>query len=452
MPDAHRPSEHEFAAWWHQHGAALRLQTTTGDAVEVVYRGDWSHGTGPDFANAMVLFRGRELRTGAIELHLATSGWRTHGHDRDPAYDRVILHLVLHDDGAETRTATGTLVPVAVAPCDPKELEALASERAATWTRFGGECCAEEFARSRPSALVAILHDLGDRRLAGRVARLSGAMTLRAPAEVLWEEVLDGLGYAQNRDPMRALAERLPAGALVNAMNGVPVVDRVAAVRGLLFGVAGFLPLAPTDASFASLQPAEVADLERSWAGMAGAWGALRLAPTQWVRARVRPANHPATRLSTAAGLVAASDGDLLQVLASRLRGGDDPVDVLRELATEGGGAPLGEDRAVALAANGVIPLLIALAGETGDLELEDAASRAWERLPAGGENEVTRRARRQVSGDVALRGLGMRGQQGLIHLDGTLCAPRRCFECPVAAWVAADPSPERPFPPGTGR
>ena len=31
---------------------------------------------------------------------------------------------------------------------------------------------------------------------------------------------------------------------------------------------------------------------------------------------------------------------------------------------------------------------------------------------------------------------LGSRGQQGLIHLDQGFCAPRRCFECPVALRV----------------
>jgi hypothetical protein len=38
--------------------------------------------------------------------------------------------------------------------------------------------------------------------------------------------------------------------------------------------------------------------------------------------------------------------------------------------------------------------------------------------------------------------GLGARGGQGLIHLDAALCAPRRCYECPIArAVIAADPS-----------
>jgi hypothetical protein len=34
-----------------------------------------------------------------------------------------------------------------------------------------------------------------------------------------------------------------------------------------------------------------------------------------------------------------------------------------------------------------------------------------------------------------------MRGEQGLIHLDSSLCAPRRCRECPIARLVIASAS-----------
>ncbi|HEU5434067.1 MAG TPA: hypothetical protein VFU81_20525, partial [Thermomicrobiales bacterium] len=61
-----------------------------------------------------------------------------------------------------------------------------------------------------------------------------------------------------------------------------------------------------------------------------------------------------------------------------------------------------------------------------------------WERLPGLEANERTRRALRQVAGAARIPGLGARGGQGLMHLDVTLCAPRRCFECPIARVVIA--------------
>jgi hypothetical protein len=90
------------------------------------------------------------------------------------------------------------------------------------------------------------------------------------------------------------------------------------------------------------------------------------------------------------------------------------------------------------LLTNAVVPFALALAEQTGDAALLEAAARAWERLPAAEPNDVTRRAERQVAGQARLGKLGGRGLQGLIQLDSTLCAPRRCYECPVARAVVA--------------
>jgi hypothetical protein len=49
-----------------------------------------------------------------------------------------------------------------------------------------------------------------------------------------------------------------------------------------------------------------------------------------------------------------------------------------------------------------------------------------------------------QISGDVGLKRIGGRAHQGLIHLDQVLCAPRRCYQCPIGQLVVAQP-PSRP-------
>jgi hypothetical protein len=86
------------------------------------------------------------------------------------------------------------------------------------------------------------------------------------------------------------------------------------------------------------------------------------------------------------------------------------------------------------MVASAIIPFVFALAARTGDAHLAERVSWQWERLPAAAANSVTRRATRQVAGSAPLGRIGARGAQGLIHLDTTLCQPRRCFECPIAA------------------
>jgi hypothetical protein len=83
--------------------------------------------------------------------------------------------------------------------------------------------------------------------------------------------------------------------------------------------------------------------------------------------------------------------------------------------------------------ASGINPLALAVATHSGDRALADAAARHWDRLPSPAINAVSRRAMRQVAGGARLGRIGARGAQGLLHLDTTLCQPRRCFECPIA-------------------
>src|SRR4051794_17544892 len=111
-------SELALARAWATGAIPSQLTTTDGNVVNLVYRGSWTHGSGPDFAGAMMALPNGRLLTGSIEFHLVTSGWRSHGHHRDPSYDDVMLHLVGNDDGAETVRSNGDPVPVAVVGFD----------------------------------------------------------------------------------------------------------------------------------------------------------------------------------------------------------------------------------------------------------------------------------------------------------------------------------------------
>jgi hypothetical protein len=139
--------------------------------------------------------------------------------------------------------------------------------------------------------------------------------------------------------------------------------------------------------------------------------------------------------------MIANATGGLAPTLLDEISSGGDPAGLLQTLSASPSEVTLGEDRAYAIVANGLIPFALALAEHTGDVKLSEAASQNWELLPSAGHNEVTRRALRQVAGAARLPSLGSRGEQGLIHLDSSLCGPRRCRECPIAALVVGQDS-----------
>lgn len=431
MPE---PPEIVLSAAWHGGAVPATLATTDGILLELVHRGIWSHGLGPDFKDALILFAGKELRAGSVEVHLRTRSWVDHGHHLDPAYNAVVLHVVGRHDGTETRRQDGAIVPVA--EIGPSERFATPEFAEWDWSRVGGTCCAERLARIDPRTLRETLFRLGDIRLAARSARLESLLPTEPPAEILWAEVLDGLGYSANRQPMRTLAQFVRLSALEDLLQTAPATERIDMARGVLLGAAGFLPLSPLEAHIARLSEKDVSTLEQAWYDRGEPWRSYALSPTTWQRARVRPANHPVQRLLTAASIVTAASlhAGFHTSMLETLQSAAGPVAALRALAASHDGPGVGEDRALDMVASGLIPFALALAAHSGDASLADAASRHWERLPSAAPNAISRRAARQVAGSAPLGKIGARGAQGLLHLDTTLCQPRRCFECPIAA------------------
>ncbi|MFP5372650.1 MAG: DUF2851 family protein, partial [Actinomycetes bacterium] len=49
-------------AAWREQRMPQPLRTVAGQTLEVIHRGVWSNGLGPDFRDALLLFDGRELR------------------------------------------------------------------------------------------------------------------------------------------------------------------------------------------------------------------------------------------------------------------------------------------------------------------------------------------------------------------------------------------------------
>jgi hypothetical protein len=280
-----------------------------------------------------------------------------------------------------------------------------------------------------------ILYTLGDTRLSIRAAQIEAALLDVPSAEVLWRAILGGLGYSRNQLPMRRLAERLPLANLEELRLTQPISARFPLTLGLLLGVAGFLPLSPGEAHLIKLAPSDLSDVESFWNVYGAPWTETRLSPSEWERARIRPANHPLSRLHAAAALShnALQEGGLLAAMETAIRTAD-PVSAFCDLTRIGHMPGIGTDRAIEIFASGVLPVLFALGQQTDDHELVETAARVWETLPSPTATSVTKRALRQVSGDLGVRGIGARGAQGLIHLDTVLCQPRRCFDCPIAA------------------
>ena len=75
----------------------LDFYDTEGNSVEVINFGKFNTNSGPDFSFGKVKTKGI-LLAGNIELHLKSSDWKQHGHQHQPEYRNVILHVVYEHD------------------------------------------------------------------------------------------------------------------------------------------------------------------------------------------------------------------------------------------------------------------------------------------------------------------------------------------------------------------
>ena len=262
-----RLSERELARLWHdQTFPPEALVTGDGDKLRVIYRGRSSGGPGPDFRDVLIAAP-RGLLRGDVELHVRSSDFQRHGHQRDPAYAGVILHLVFWDDERRpTALPGGGTAPVAALAgwVEGRAAEiARWLERPALWR----EPCFSALAQEGPAQVMRTLDRLGDMRFRRKAAALVPVIAREGEEEALWQALLEALAFGPDRQTFRLLGRRVCWAALRARLRALPSTERAAEALRLL--EAGLVCLPALD------------------------------------RAARRPANRPARRLAGAARLAA---------------------------------------------------------------------------------------------------------------------------------------------------
>ncbi len=383
--------------WAGQRFPASALVTRQGVPLRALHPGRRGRGAGPDFRDALIATPTGALLRGDVELHVRSSDFRAHGHQRDRRYDGVVLHLVFDDDdGDDTRLASGRTVPVvALAPWLHRRAQELESWLAGP--ELWREPCHDAVVRLGRDELLRTLEELGDERLRERESALAAALTRHGPAETLYRALLSGLGYGGARGLLEALAERLP-------WRELAAVPDVELIEALLLGAAGLLP------SQRGTQP-----------GTATA---------------VRPANHPARRLAGLARLVARHRRLFIEAAlpAEALAGRASALIASWTVADERSTAALiGRGRAIELLVNAVLPWAAACAKQRDDQETAALARACLARLPRPGRYGALAFLEANFRVEGRSLPLDARRQQGLLALYKTECTQGGCGRCPLS-------------------
>ena len=407
-------TEKQLANLWERRAArSADLRTDKGARVRVLYSGRPGVTAGPDFRDALLLVEGQGLVHGDVEVHLRQRDWRAHRHHHDPNYNGVALHVALEPDAAPAVTHSGVAPPVV----GLRSLLNIAGDESAdseTANRLWRMLF--RYGYQRPNSadqMAALLNRAGDERFLSRSILVRNSLETESPGQLLWEAILRALGYRHNQHAMVELAGAVPIGKLTHAVRDIPPGERIDALQGWLMIWAGF--------NAGTGRPA--------WWPPSGLGAPLD--EKQWRLFRVRPANHPARRLTGAAALVDRYSVTGLVAGLWRAASSGVPCHMTESLAVNGREgektAPIGAGRARDIAVNAVLPLL-----HGWRLASDDAAGahamlslyRGYKRL---GENEITRQLASLLQepcwGRVAKTA---RQQQGFIHLQRLLAGEAR--------------------------
>jgi len=196
--------------WQNLHFTQKGLKTTFGEDIRVIYPGYRNDGDGADYRLSKILL-GDLLFCGDVELHKSSSEWYRHGHQRDSRYERVILHVVIHDDLGKRNVmaSDGTRIPtLELRSSLPSSLNKLWR----SWHRPVALACSGLVTDISPDRFHAIIKEWDRQYFQYRLNRMLSLYPSELPISAAWKQMLikgifEGLGYHKNQQNMVKLAD-----------------------------------------------------------------------------------------------------------------------------------------------------------------------------------------------------------------------------------------------------
>jgi len=418
--------------WQHQRLIREQLKTLDDQPVRILHPGFRSVEGGPDFRSAIVQVGDAPPRSGDVEVDLRSSGWHAHGHDRNPAFQNVILHVIWESERPANGAPPTLLLRHALdAPLGELSLWLGGESAQALPENLRGKCCAP--LRGLPQAqLLDLLHQAAQVRLHSKAAQFQARARQVGWEQSLWEGLFRALGYKHNVWPMQRLAE-------LRSRWQTPRSQPLA-LQARLFGISGLLPVELTRSQAGSDQyTRRVWD---QWWRERDEFSDCILPRALWRLHGSRPANHPQRRLALASRWTMADNlaakleqwcarevpdsalaGSLLQALQV------EPDDYWSWHCTfhsprlKKAQPLLGSTRVTDLAVNVVLPWLWIRAVEGKNASMQSALERRYFAWPPAEDNSLLRLARQRLLGGASRRSLpGAAAQQGLIQMVRDFC------------------------------
>ncbi len=403
-----------------------KLFDSSGNLIRVIRPGDYNHDSGPDFFNARISVDGT-IWAGNIEIHTRASHFDMHGHQNDPAFDNVILHIVAEND-KKVFNSRGEEILTAQVSFDNQLYERyqdLVNNPCIIACQGSISATDNVYVKLWLSSLV-IERFMDKSGQAGKIFTETGND---------WEETFYRLlaryfGFRINTEPFEMLASALPF-RIIRKHS-----DSLFQLEALLFGSAGMLE----EGLFKdALNDEYYRLLIREYRILSSKYSLKPIHGWLWKFSRLRPANFPTVRISQLAAMLSVSGGLFSRVIEAT------SLKQLRNVF-EVSASPYWDDHFIfgkisrnhvkhtgsqatlIFLINAVIPVIFYY-GTIRDIPLiRERAVNFLEELPPEDNLILNEWKEAGISADSAFY------SQALIQLRNEYCRKRRCLECRIGS------------------
>ncbi len=279
-----------------------KLIDNEGSRIIVIHPGDYNRDSGPDFFNARLSIAGTEW-AGNVEIHVNSSHFDVHGHQNDPAFNNVILHVVAINDKKVFNTKGEELLTTEM-PVDTDYYDRYLSIVNNPFTI----ACQDEISRIESFHIVHWLNSIATERL-----QIKAEAVLKIYSETGndWDETFYRVltryfGFRVNTSPFEMLASSLPFRIIRKH------ADNRFQIEALLFGSAGMLD----EALFKdAISDGYFKDLIKEYTILSAKYSLKPISGWLWKFSRLRPANFPTVRISQLAAMLSVTGGLFSRVL-----------------------------------------------------------------------------------------------------------------------------------------
>ncbi|MBD3290844.1 DUF2851 family protein [candidate division KSB1 bacterium] len=445
-----------FQLWERGYFATLELASDADQRIEIVSHGQRNLDGGPDFKNVTIKLDGH-IHQGDLEIHRSGNDWYLHQHHHDPAYNNVILHLVIGSKSAQHKgpvclNQNAVLAEAFVNLSDEKIQYLTKKYKLSSDPPVKIIHC--KLQQYNESEKLAIIEHSGLVRFRQKAERFSEQRFHQSWSQIIYSGMLEALGYSKNCKPFRKLAQLIPV-EVVNRELQRAKENPLLKIQAFLYGVAGLLPsqdprLAIRDEEILHY----VEKMEKLWQDNKKRIGIEPMRREEWQFFRLRPVNFPTRRLAGACLVLSKllPKGvleSLIHIFESLL---DNPREIIKELESlflttttgywskhyvfetqaEAGAKQtlIGKDRSRDIIVNIILPSIYAYAGEIDNGRLKSTVLQVYRQYPKLSTNVIIKGMIRdyfQIDSNLINTALK---QQGLIHLHKMYCAKNECERC----------------------